>query len=57
MADQLRHRQRLSLRPHLTLRVVPTALGVYAAITGSFTLMEFTEFNPGVRSGRRTLRP
>ncbi|MGH3567029.1 MAG: helix-turn-helix domain-containing protein [Pseudonocardia sp.] len=48
MADQLQHLQRMSLRPHLTLRVVPVALGVHAAINGSFLLMEFAEFKPVV---------
>ena len=48
MADQLHHLQRMSLRPHRTLRVVPAALGVHAAINGSFLLMEFAEFRPVV---------
>ncbi|MGH3566038.1 MAG: helix-turn-helix domain-containing protein [Pseudonocardia sp.] len=46
MADQLHHLHRMSLRPYLTLRVVPVALGGHAATAGSFTLMEFPEFNP-----------
>ncbi|MGH3427290.1 MAG: Scr1 family TA system antitoxin-like transcriptional regulator, partial [Mycobacteriales bacterium] len=40
------HLHRMSLRPYLTLRVVPATLGGHAAITGSFTLMEFPEFKP-----------
>jgi len=46
MADQLHHLQRMSLRPYLTLRVVPAALGAHAATAGSFTLMEFVDFKP-----------
>ncbi len=46
MADQLQHLERMSLRPYLTLRVVPAALGPHAATAGPFTLMEFAEFKP-----------
>ena len=48
MIDQLQQLQRLSLRPYLTLRVVPASLGAHAATAGSFTLMEFAEFKPVV---------
>jgi Domain of unknown function (DUF5753) len=48
MADQLQHLERMSLRPYLTLRVVPTSLGAHAATAGSFRLMEFAEFKPVV---------
>lgn len=48
MADQLQQLQRLSLRPYLTLRVVPASLGAHAATAGSFILMEFAEFKPVV---------
>ncbi|MGH3793165.1 MAG: helix-turn-helix domain-containing protein [Pseudonocardiaceae bacterium] len=44
MADQLHCLLRLSIRPHLTLRVVPAAFGAYAAMAGAFILMEFAEF-------------
>ena len=46
MADQLQQLERISLRPYLTLRVMPAALGGHAAINGSFRLMEFAEFKP-----------
>jgi transcriptional regulator with XRE-family HTH domain len=46
MAEQLRHLRRMSTRSYLTLRVVPSALGAHAAMTGAFRLMEFTEFKP-----------
>ncbi|MGH3854418.1 MAG: helix-turn-helix domain-containing protein [Pseudonocardiaceae bacterium] len=48
MSEQLHHLLRLSMRPYLTLRVVPAALGAHAAITGAFTLMEFADFKPVV---------
>lgn len=46
MVDQLQHLQRMSLRPYLTLRVVPATFGAHASTAGSFTLMEFAEFKP-----------
>jgi transcriptional regulator with XRE-family HTH domain len=48
MIDQLQQLERMSLRPYLTLRVVPASLGAHAATAGSFTLMEFAEFKPVV---------
>jgi Domain of unknown function (DUF5753) len=46
MSDQLHHLLRMSVRPYLTLRVVPAALGGHAGAGGSFELMEFAEFKP-----------
>ncbi len=46
MAEQLRHLRRMSVRPYLTLRVVPVVLGAHAAMAGAFWLMEFAEFKP-----------
>ncbi len=48
MSDQLHHLLRMSVRPYLTLRVVPAALGAHAGLSGPFTLMEFAEFRPVV---------
>ncbi|MGH3998766.1 MAG: helix-turn-helix domain-containing protein [Pseudonocardiaceae bacterium] len=48
MSGQLHHLLRMSVRPYLTLRVVPTALGGHAGLSGPFTLMEFAEFRPVV---------
>ncbi|MBV9161775.1 MAG: helix-turn-helix domain-containing protein [Pseudonocardiales bacterium] len=48
MREQLAHLVRKATRPYLSLRVVPAALGGYAAVAGSFTLMEFAEFRPVV---------
>jgi transcriptional regulator with XRE-family HTH domain len=46
MSDQLHHLLRMSVRPYVTLRVVPASLGAHAAMAGSFTFMEFAEFRP-----------
>jgi len=46
MSDQLHHLLRMSVRPYLTLRVVPAALGAHAGIAGHFTLLEFAELKP-----------
>ncbi|MGH3718486.1 MAG: helix-turn-helix domain-containing protein [Pseudonocardiaceae bacterium] len=48
MSEQLQQLLRMSLRPYLTLRVVPIALGAHAAMAGSFTLLEFADFRPVV---------
>jgi transcriptional regulator with XRE-family HTH domain len=47
-ADQLHHLLRMSVRPPVTIRVIPAALGGHAAVNGSFRLMEFPEFHPVV---------
>jgi transcriptional regulator with XRE-family HTH domain len=46
MSDQLHHLLRMSVRPYLELRMLPTAFGAHAATTGSFTLMEFAAVRP-----------
>jgi transcriptional regulator with XRE-family HTH domain len=46
MSEQLHELLRMSVRPFLSLRVVPAVLGAHAALTGSFRLMEFPEFRP-----------
>ncbi len=46
MSDQLHHLLRMSVRPHVTLRVLPAALGAHAALSGPFTLLQFAEFRP-----------
>jgi Domain of unknown function (DUF5753) len=42
------HLLRMSVRPSLTLRVIPAALGAHAGLSGHFILMEFAEFRPVV---------
>jgi hypothetical protein len=46
MSDQLHHLLRMSVRPYLTLRMVPAALGGHTGTGGPFQLMEFAEFRP-----------
>lgn len=46
MSGQLHHLLRLSVRPYLSLRIVPASVGVHAGIAGAFKLMEFAEFRP-----------
>lgn len=48
MSDQLHHLLRMSVRPSITLRVVPAVVGGHAGIAGHFQLMEFTSFRPVV---------
>ncbi len=48
LSDQLHHLLRMSVRPPMTVRVVPTAVGAHAGLDGSFRLMEFAEFHPVV---------
>jgi hypothetical protein len=46
MSDQLHHMLRMSVRSYINIRVVPAVIGAHAAIAGSCSLMEFTEFKP-----------
>ncbi len=48
MSDQLHHLLRMSVRPYITLRVIPGSLGAHAATAGPFIFMEFAEFKPVV---------
>ncbi|MGH3901196.1 MAG: helix-turn-helix domain-containing protein [Pseudonocardiaceae bacterium] len=48
MSEQLHHLLRMAVRPYITLRVIPVALGAHAASAGPFIVMEFTEFQPVV---------
>ena len=48
MSDQLHHLLRMSVRPHLTLQVVPASIGVHPGVAGQFQLMEFGTFKPVV---------
>jgi len=45
MSGQLHKLLQLSVRPNLTMRVVPAAIGVPATTHGSFRLMEFADIN------------
>jgi transcriptional regulator with XRE-family HTH domain len=46
MSDQLHVLLRTSVRPYLELRIVPAAVGAHAAMTASFTLMDFASIKP-----------
>lgn len=48
MSEQLNHLVRMSVRPYLTLRVVPVSLGAHAGTAGQFKFMEFADFKPVV---------
>lgn len=41
MAEQLHHLLRLSVRPYLTIRLVPTAFGPHAGLAGDFDRLKF----------------
>lgn len=46
MSDQLHFLLRLSVRPNLTIRVVPAHLGAHPGLAGPFTLLEVRDFKP-----------
>jgi hypothetical protein len=48
MGEQLHHLLRLSVRPYISLRVIPASLGAHAGMAGSFTSMEFRQIKPVV---------
>jgi transcriptional regulator with XRE-family HTH domain len=48
MSEQLHELLRLSVRPHIELRVVPAAPGAHAGMAGAFRLMGFAEVRPVV---------
>jgi transcriptional regulator with XRE-family HTH domain len=48
MSEQLHHLLQMAVRPYITLRVIPVALGAHAASAGPFILLEFAEFRPVV---------
>jgi transcriptional regulator with XRE-family HTH domain len=46
MSDQLHHLLRMSVREHISIRVLPASIGAHAAMSGPFTLMHFPHFRP-----------
>ena len=48
MSEQLHHMLRMSVRPYISLRVVPTAVGAHAGLAGSFTRLRFAGIPPVV---------
>lgn len=43
MREQLEHLAELSTLPHVTLQVIPFAIGAHPGMTGAFSLLEFPE--------------
>jgi hypothetical protein len=48
MSTQLHHLLSMSVRPHIAVRVIPTAAGAHAGLAGWCCLMEFADFGPVV---------
>ncbi|MGW4208372.1 Scr1 family TA system antitoxin-like transcriptional regulator [Lentzea sp. NPDC004789] len=48
MAEQLHDLLRMSVRPYISVRVVPLSIGVHAGLAGSFTKLEYEKFEPVV---------
>jgi hypothetical protein len=46
MAEQLHHLLRMSVRPYITIHLIPTAVGAHAALAGTCGLMEFPDIGP-----------
>ena len=46
MAEQRHQLLRLSVRPYLTIRLIPTALGPHAGLAGDFDLLNFKKIPP-----------
>jgi hypothetical protein len=46
MAEQLHRLLRLSVRPYLTIRLIPTAFGPHAGLAGDFDLLKFKKIPP-----------
>jgi transcriptional regulator with XRE-family HTH domain len=43
MREQLKHLERVSVEPHVTLQVIPFSVGAHAGMPGSFVLMGFAD--------------
>jgi transcriptional regulator with XRE-family HTH domain len=48
MSEQLHYLLQLSVRPSISIRVVPAAAGAHAGMSGAFTMMDFAEVRPVV---------
>lgn len=46
MKEQLLHILAMSMRPYVTVRVLPLAVGAHAGVEGSFTKLSFEKFEP-----------
>jgi hypothetical protein len=54
MSDQLHHLVDLSVRPYITIRVVPSSIGAYPGQGGPFTFLKFDRFEPLVYTDAET---
>lgn len=48
LSEQLHHLLRMSVRPYITLRMVPTEVGAHAGFGGAFDLLTFDKIQPVV---------
>ncbi|MBB2909345.1 transcriptional regulator with XRE-family HTH domain [Streptosporangium becharense] len=49
MAEQLRHLIEVAAEPHITIQILPDAIGAHAAMPGPFTILDFgTALDPSV---------
>ena len=48
MSDQLHHLLRMSVRPYISIKIIPTSVGAHAAPGGSFILLESDVYKPVV---------
>jgi hypothetical protein len=46
MRSQLTHIHVMLVRQYITLRIVPTAIGAHAGLSGSFTQLSFDRYEP-----------
>lgn len=54
MSEQVHHLLRMSVRPHVGIRVIPESVGLHAGYAGPFMLMEFAEIKPVVHLDHET---
>jgi hypothetical protein len=48
LREQLHHLLRMSVRPYIDIRIVPTSAGAHAGFGGAFDLMKFDRYEPTV---------
>ncbi|HEX3780420.1 MAG TPA: helix-turn-helix transcriptional regulator [Pseudonocardiaceae bacterium] len=46
MSEQLHHLLCMSVRSHVTIQLIPSAVGAHAGLTGSCVVMEFSDIGP-----------
>jgi hypothetical protein len=48
MSEQMHRLLQMSVRPYVSIRIIPESVGLHAGYLGPFMLMEFTEVHPVV---------